>query len=567
MTGRSLGIAGLAIAALAATACTPATPPGPSQAGASAASAPGAIPPVWFEDVTERSGIRFTYASGHGEEYYIGEMVGGGVALFDMDGDGDLDAFFTPGGRVDAPASDQDTARLFRNRGDGTFDDVSAGSGADVPGYAMGVTAGDVDGDGDPDLFMTRYGQHVLLRNDGGGRFRDITREANLVTSSWGSSAAFVDMDRDGDLDLYVANYLDWSPAREIVCYNEMGSRDFCGPRSYQAPTTDLLFRNEGDGTFTDITASAGIDRARGNGLGVLAADFDGDGWLDIFVSNDGSPNFLWINQKDGTFVERGLLLGCAVDENGSAKAGMGISAEDLDGDDDLDLIVGNLFSETDSLFRWNGRSFEDRTRAAGLATRPQMFTRFAMIFADFDQDGCLDLFEANGRVMRHAKIWGDDPYAEPNLVFRGSCLGTFTEILPEGATASPLLGSSRGAAAGDLDGDGALDLIVVNRDGPASVLRNASPDRGRWIALRVLERSGADALGATVRLHAGGRLHRRDVRASGSYVSSMPAIIHVGLGEATVATAVEVTWVDGSRQLFGDLPAGQLATLRRSTD
>jgi hypothetical protein len=282
------------------------------------------------------------------------EIMCGGAALFDMDSDGDLDLYLIQAGySLDQPASDMrsvPTNRLFRNRGDGHFEDVTDGSGADVRGYGMGVTSGDYDNDGDVDLYVTNLGRNILLQNDGSGRFNDVTGGAGVGDQNWGTSAAFVDVDHDGDLDLYVCNYLDWTPEREMWC-SMPGGQDYCSPKNYQAAMPDVLYRNNGDGTFTDVSKTAGMHTAFGNGLGVVCGDYDNDGRVDIFVANDGMPNQLWINRGDGTFQDMALERGCAVDMQGIRKAGMGVAAADFDDDADLDVLVCNMNAETDSLF------------------------------------------------------------------------------------------------------------------------------------------------------------------------------------------------------------------------
>ncbi len=518
----------------------------------------------WFEEVASRRGLSFIYQSGHADRYYLPEIMGGGAALFDMDNDGDLDAYLVQAGDLLNPSGDRRGNRLFRNRGDGSFEDATKGSGADVRAYGMGVTAADYDNDGDTDLYVTNLGPNVLLRNDGGGRFTDVTDAAGVGDPHWSTSAAFVDYDADGDLDLFVVNYITWSPAGEVDCYSLTGVPDYCAPKNYNAPTPATLYRNEGGGVFTDVSARAGLGAAFGNGLGVAPGDFDDDGRLDIFVANDGMPNQLWLNRGQGRFEDVALIWGCAVDLDGQAKAGMGVHATDVDDDGDLDLLVVNLDGESDSFYRNNRGYFSDDTTAVGLRLPSRPFTRFGMALLDFDNDGRLDLYEANGRVGRQSELYSSDPFAEPSLLLRGTPAGRFEEVTPRGGTSAALVATSRAAAFGDLDNDGGLDMIVINRDAPAYLLRNVVRERGHWIAFRVVDEHGRDALGATVTLSTSrGRL-RRDVAAAYSYLASNDPRVHVGLGADTRVADVKVRWVDGQVESFGEIEADRIIVLRR---
>ncbi|MCZ6596728.1 MAG: VCBS repeat-containing protein, partial [Planctomycetota bacterium] len=476
---------------------------------------------AWFEEVAAERGLVFVHETGHDGKYYLPEIVSGGAALVDVDGDGDLDAYLVQGGGVLVPPEERPGNVLLLNDGTGHFEDVSAGSGADDRGYGMGVACGDPDRDGDVDLYVTNVGPNVLLENDGLGRFTDATEKAGVGHPGFGSSAAFFDSDHDGDQDLFVVNYLRWSPAAELTCRNATSVPDYCAPMTYDAPARDVLYRNEGGGAFVDATVAAGIDRGFGNGLGVVCGDFDGDGLVDVFVANDAMPDQLWINQGAGRFADEAFYAGCAVDQDGRAKAGMGVTAADLDDDGDLDLLVCNLTEETNSLFRNEGGHFRDATNIAGLGFATFPFTGFGLAWVDFDHDGRLDLYQANGRVNLQPREWGKDPYAEPNLLFRGTAGGRFEEVQPRGGVGAELVHTSRAAAFGDVDGDGAIDVLVVNRDAPAYLLRNAVADRGHGIIFRVLDERGSDALGATLTLKAGERTITRDVRSAYSYLAS----------------------------------------------
>jgi hypothetical protein len=520
--------------------------------------------PAWFEEVAAARGVKWVHRSGHGTRFLLPEIMGGGAALFDMDTDGDLDLYLVQSGSVLDGGRKDPPNRLYRNRGDGTFDDATAGSGTDVGGYGMGVASGDYDNDGDPDLFVTNAGPNVLLRNDGQGRFTDATAGAGAAGKGWSTSAAFVDHDADGDLDLFVLRYINWAVASELQCFSMMGTPDYCSPRNYDAPLSSVLYRNNGNGTFTDVSQAAGLHAAFGNGLGVVASDVNRDGRPDLFVANDAMPNQLWINQGRGRFEDRALVMGTAVDEDGTAKSGMGVDARDVDDDGDEDLLVVNLDGESDSFFRNDGKFFSDATAAAGLRAVSRPFTRFGTAFIDFDNDGWLDLYQANGRVGQQAQRYGDDPYAEPSLLYKGSSGGRFEEVKPRGGTASLLTASSRAAAFGDLDNDGGVDIVVVNRDHAPYVLRNVAPSRGNWVAFRVLEPNGRDSLGAEVTLSAGTRTIMRTVRAAFSYQASNDPRVHVGLGAETKAVNVQVRWPNGTVEKFGDFPAGRIVTLRR---
>ena len=514
----------------------------------------------WFEEVAAERGLVFAHRSGHETEHYMPEAMGGGAALFDMDEDGDLDVYLVQSGSLVRPAGSQPSNRLFRNDGTGHFEDVTDDGGAGDPGYGMGVAAGDYDLDGDVDLYVTNVGSNTLLQNEGDGTFTDRTEASGTGHTGWGSGAVFFDYDLDGDPDLYVVNYIYWSKENENDCYGPVGEPTYCGPRSYNAPASDVLYRNNGDGTFTDVTVSAGIDRNVGNGLGVVSGDFDGDGWLDVFVANDGSLNQLWINLGNGEFTDVALVRGCAADQDGLAKAGMGVATADIDDDGDLDLVVGNLYEEGDSFYRNEGSFFSDITAAAGLGVAPRLFTRFGLGWIDFDNDGYLDLFEANGRVKYQSNLFSEDLYAEPNLLFRGGPDGRFEEILPRGGTTETLIATSRAVAFGDVDGDGGIDVVVVNRDLSVHLLRNTVPDRGNWILFRL----PAAAEGTVVTLSLDGRTIRRDLRRGYSYQAANSPRVHFGLGRAGRVDDVTVRWLDGARESFGSFDAGQVATLQR---
>jgi len=533
--------------------------------GDDATSAPGDATeagPAWFS-VAEDCGIDFHHRSGHAEEYYHPEIINGGAGLFDADGDGDLDAYVLQGGSL-VGDGEAPTNRLYRNAGDGTFEDVTEGSGAGDAGYGSGLTVGDFDNDGRPDLYITNVGRDVLLHNLGDCRFEEVTAAAGVEREAWTTSAAFFDYDGDGWLDLYVCNYTGWTAASEIHCFNALGARDYCSPTSYSRPTYDILYRNVGNGRFEDVSEAAGIKAVRGTGLGVGCADFDDDGLVDLFVANDAMPNFLWRNNGDGTFTDIALRMGCAVDRNGTLKAGMGVVVEDADEDGDIDIIVCNLFEESDTFFRNEGGYFTDRTNKVGLARTARRYTRFGMALMDFDHDGVLDLFQANGRVNMQARVWGDDPFAEPNLLYRGTGKGRYEEVKPRGGTDELLIASSRAAAFGDVNGDGAVDILIMNRDMPAHLLINEVGDRGNWILLRCLETSGRDALGAELLVTIGESTRRRTVRAAYSIMATNDPRVHLGLGKVTGVDEIEVRWADGVRETFGPRPAGAVHTLRR---
>jgi predicted nucleotidyltransferase len=428
----------------------------------------------------------------------------------------------------------------------------------------MGVAGGDFDNDGDIDMYVTNLGRNTLLQNEGDGTFADVTDTAGVGDTGFGAGATFADFNRDGHLDLYVTNYVHWSSTTDAGCLSPTGGPDYCSPNHFRAPATDVLYMNNGNGSFRNVTTGAGLTSGFGNGLGVLAADFNNDFLIDFFVANDGMPDQLWQNNGNGTFTDVALVAGCAVDLGGSSKAGMGIDARDLDEDGDLDLLVGNLTGETDSLFHNEGGYFIDRTIAAGLAAESQRYTRFGLGFVDFDHDGRLDLFEATGRVSKTDKMWTDDPFAEPNLLWRGLEGNRYEPVQPPGGTGDLLAAAGRAAAFGDVDGDLDIDVLVVNRDGPAHLLINRAPASRRAVLFRVLNEHGADAIGARVTMKLGSRTLRRDVRTGYSYLACNDPRIHVGTGDARSVTNVRVRWNDGTSEHFGDFDTGALHHLRR---
>ena len=513
----------------------------------------------WFVEEAAARGIDFAHVSGHRQRFLLPEITGSGAALADVDGDGDLDAYLVQSGSLYADGPRRED-RLYLNHGDGRF--VPAPGGLPhLAGYGMGVAAGDYDNDGDVDLYITALGPNALLRNDGRGVFENVGVAAGVADAGFGASAGFFDLDQDEDLDLFLANYIHWSEDAEIECYIA-GTLTYCPPQNYDAPAPDRLFRNNGDGTFTDVSEAAGLHLAFGNGFGIVGADFDGDARTDIYVANDGTVNQLWLNQGGLRLRDAAVRLGVGVDSYGTAKAGMGVASGDLDDDGDVDVLVVNLEGQTDSLFRNNGDWFDDATAEFALGVT-QRHTRFGVALADFDNDGRLDLYEANGRVSAKESRQGD-VFAEDNDLYRMGADRRFAPVSPVGGVADPLVHTSRGLALGDVDDDGGLDLLIVNRDAPAYLLMNRVRGRGNYARFRVLTRHGRDAHAATVSAHVGETRQHRDVAPASSYLSSNDPRVYFGLGSEQRARNVTVRWPNGDLEAFGDHPHGQTATLRQ---
>ncbi|MCA8960516.1 MAG: CRTAC1 family protein [Planctomycetes bacterium] len=518
----------------------------------------------WFSERASPAGLQFRHRSGSDPQgrLYLPEIVCGGAALLDYDNDGRLDIYLVQGGRIGLAPGDQPPNALYRNLGNGKFEDVTAAAGASGEGYGMGCAAGDYDGDGDMDLYVTNVGPNILLENRGDGTFTLLPNANGAAGSGLTSSAAFFDYDADGDLDLVAVDYVGWSKESEISCE---GGRDYCQPNNYEAPTIDHLYRNDG-GTYVDVTHEAGIDRAKGYGLGVVTGDFDEDGRMDFFVANDGTHNHLWIQVDGGRFEERGMMTGTAVNQSGRVEAGMGVAAIDVDDDGDLDLFLSHLRQESNTLYINEGTHYVDATDRYGLGGSSLAFTGFGLGFFDFDLDRDRDLFIANGKVaLRDKDRRSSRGYSEENLLYEMRD-GRFEVVRPLGGTDPTIIETSRGAAFGDLDDDGDIDIVVVNRDAPPSLLINRWADDGsrHWIEFDVREADGRLALHARVQVDQSGRVQSREVDPHSSYCSSNDPRVHFGLGEQTEDSTVEVRWTDGTIERFGPFPMDRLHPLRR---
>ncbi len=511
-----------------------------------------------------------------GGEFRLPEIMGSGVALIDFDSDGDLDVYFLQGARFEGDTASPPSGgsphaslgnRLFENKvvpsGSLAFTDATQESGLAFQGIAMGAAVGDYDGDGDPDLYVTALGPNALFRNSGDGTFERVDGPQD---ERWTTSASFFDYDQDGDLDLFFSNYVDFTVRNNKQCFSPAGARDYCNPTVYN-PVPDRLFRNDG-GSFVDVSVGAGLGTAFGNGLGVAAADVNGDGRPDLYVANDGTENQLWVNRGDGRFENTAMLAGAAVNADGRAEAGMGVIAADFDNDGDEDLFLTHNTLETNTLYLNRGDGlFVDATNRFGLGSYSLPFTGFGVAWADFDHDGRLDVFVANGAVTVMEGLRGQPhPFLQENQYFRG--LDNGFEML-EGARVwgnlGPMVG--RGAATGDIDLDGDLDIVVSNNSGPARLYLNQT-DGERWLRVKLVGGQGNPrALGSRVGLHfEGGASAWRRLHRDGSYLSSSEPAVHFGLEEGRRIESVEVRWPTGLSEKFPGPGPGATATLSQGS-
>ena len=541
--------------------------------------------PVVFTDITETAGLSGAlnvFGSPDDKQFLLEEM-GCGAALFDYDNDGWLDIFLVNGTSFDPKVRDRrPTSYLFRNNGDGTFTDVTAQAGLTHSGWGQACCVGDYDNDGFDDLFVSYWGRNVLYHNNGDGTFTDVSEKAGVAGTGdvWGAGCCFLDYDRDGHVDLFVASYVNFDPDKAprpgegAYCrYNDIPVP--CGPLGY-AGGTNRLYRNRGDGTFADVSAESGIARPRGPsamvfvhnnwrpsgsyGMGVASADFDNDGWPDIYVACDTAPSQLYRNNRDGTFSEIAVPAGCAFDENGDALAGMGVGVADFDADGWLDIVRTNFSEQVTTLYKNNGGVFADVSIRAGLGVN-RRYLGFGVDFFDFDNDGWKDILVANGHVysqIANRKL--HLTYRQPKVLYRNLGVGRFRDV---SATAGPALREenvARGCAFGDIDNDGDVDVVVNNLDGPPTLLRNDGGNRNNWIKIKCAgTRSNRSGIGTRVKVTTGGHSQIDEVMSGSSYYSQNDFRLHFGLGRAERADVVELAWPSGEKETFRDLPANHL--------
>ncbi len=528
----------------------------------------------WFTEITRQVGLDFVHESGARGDRLMPEVMASGVALFDYDNDSDLDIYCTNGNRA-LPRLDggSDTPnRMYRQEADGRFVDVTAASGLGDTGYGTGVAIGDIDNDGDLDVYVANVGRDRLYRNRGNGTFADISDAAGITVDGWSASVCFFDYDADGFLDIYVSRYVRWDATKK--CFAPDGRPTYCGPLSFM-PDHDVLLHNDGGAAFTDVTQEAGIGAVKAAGLGVVCQDFNDDGRQDVYVANDAYRNQLWINQGDGTFRDEAIERGVGYNLNGEPEAGMGVIAADFDNDGYDDLFMTHLGQETNTLYRNLGADmgFMDGTSGRGLGWSSVPYTGFGTVAFDVELDGDLDIFIVNGRVKRAELIQGAaapppwDVLAEPNLFYLNDGTGRFKLLTEPVASLCEPVEISRGLVAGDIDADGDMDLVLTNLHGPARLYRNDVPRTGAWLMVRAWHPElHRDAIGARVTVVCGGRRLVRTVGRAYSYLSSGDSRVHFGLGDVVKVDRIEIDWKDGLRERFSPVPINRYVELVRGT-
>ena len=535
------------------------------------------IPPVsadtniQFVDVTQEAGIHWKHVDGRSGQKYFMETLGSGAAFFDYDADGDPDLYFVNGAPLPGYVSQEiPTNCLYRNNGDGTFTDVTEKAGVGDTGYGHGCAVGDYNNDGQLDLYVTNYGTNRLYRNNGDGTFTEVAESAGVTEPRWSTSCAFADYDRDGNLDLYVVNYIVFDINENPWCgLREKGIRAYCEPDNFIAQS-DTLYRNNGDGTFTDATQTAGIYNTTGKGLGVVWADYNNDGAADIYVANDSTENLFYRNNGDGTFEEVGFMVGVALSENGAAENGMGTTFGDWNNDGWFDLTVTNYAQQTNTLYHNDADGFfTDATTTTKTAQRTYPYLGWATAFIDYDNDGYQDLFVANGHLHENlAELGQEGTYGQRNLLFRNNSNGTFTEISETLGPGMKLADVSRGATFADYDLDGDIDIVVTNSNTAPRLLRNDGDNRKNWLQIRLTATNGStDAIGARVKITTGTLTQTREVRSGDGYLSQQDLTLHFGIGDSEQVDSIEVQWQSGAKQLIGSVPANQVLSLEENGD
>jgi hypothetical protein len=529
-----------------------------------------------FTNVAERAGLKARTVYGtQGTNKYLIETTGSGAAVLDYDADGSVDIFLVNGTVVEGfPKGQEPTNHLYRNRGDGTFEDVTVRAGLAHSGWGQAACVGDYDNDGQEDLYVTYWGQNRLYRNMGNGTFEDVTARAGMTQqrTRWSTSCAFLDYDRDGHLDLLAANYIDFDlsttplPSSGLCRYK--GLAVACGPSGLPG-ATNVLYRNRGDGTFADVSASSGVARAKGTyGLGVATVDFDGDGWIDVYVANDSNPSTLYRNNRDRTFTDIGITAGCAYSQDGKPQAGMGIAIGDYDGNGTMDIFKTNFAGDTSTLYANTGKGFcEDRTFASGIGVNTR-WLGWGVGFVDLDGDGWLDLFLVNGHVYPEVdQLKSEAGYKQPKVVYRNLRNGRFADVSERLGPPITTPKAARGAAFADFDNDGDVDVVVNNVHDTPDLFRLDRTGGRHWVTLKLVgTQSNRSAIGALVRVVTTEGEQRQEVRGGGSYYSQSDLRVHFGLGAASAVDRTVVRWPNGLEETWGALPVDRAHTLKEGT-